>query len=62
MYGLIPTVGLMTLFTGKVTLVPMQYMAGTSIKKRYFEYKPKLPTLEHIFLLFIFLSACIIWR
>lgn len=62
MYGLIPTVGLITLFTGKVTLVPMQYRAGTSIKKkkRYFEYKPKLPTLEHIFLLFIFLSACVI--
>lgn len=36
MYGLIPTVGLMTLFTGKVTLVPMQYMAGTSIKKKIF--------------------------
>lgn len=34
MYGLIPTVGLITLFTGKVTLVPMQYRAGTSIKKK----------------------------
>lgn len=36
MYGLIPTVGLITLFTGKVTLVPMQYRAGTSIKKKIF--------------------------
>lgn len=46
----------------KVTLVTQQYKVRTSTKIWYSEYKPELPTLEPVLLLFLISSSLSVWR